>query len=114
MKDDANANEATSTPQVEAIVIWYYYAKPVVVLKETATRLFVDPATMPFGLKTIQKSDHNLCHRSKMKGYIGKRVREMEAAAKKTEKRATQYAERLAFQLEEIERLKTLRDDVSK
>lgn len=106
--------EAGLTPHVQPIVIWYYYAKPVVVLKETATRLFVDPSTMPFGLKTIQKNDHNLCHRSKMKGYIGKRVREMEAAAKKTEKRAKQYADRLALQLAEIERLKTLRDDVSK
>lgn len=106
-------NESSATP-VDRIVIWYYYAKPVVVLKETATRLFVDPATMPFGLKTIQKSDHNLCHRSKLKGYTGKRIREMEAEAKKTEKRAKQYADRLAVQLSEIERLKTLRDQVSK
>jgi hypothetical protein len=106
-------NASSATP-VDCIVIWYYFAKPVIVLKETATRLFVDPETMPYGLKTIQKSDPHLCHRSKMKGYTGKRIREMEAAAKKTEKRVKMYAERLAFQLDEIERLKLLRDDVSK
>lgn len=98
----------------EQVVTWYYFGKPVDVLKETATRLFVDPSTMPFGLKTIRKNDFHLCHRSRIKAYAKKRMRLLEAEARKTETRLNRYAERLKFQLAEIDRLQKLRDGKSK
>lgn len=92
---------------------WYYYCKPVTVLKETAMRVFVDPATTPFGLKTIRKDDNNLCHVSKLKGHLGKAVRQWEAIVKQTEKRARIYDDRLSYQREELNRLKAMRDGLS-
>ena len=96
-----------STP-VEPMVMWFFGCEPMPIKKETERYLW--PVNPIGGRTRIRKDDFQVCHRSKLRSFVGQKIRDREKYLSKTRKRANHLVECVKRMQDDLDRLLSIRD----